>query len=320
MDLLDRLALFVRIVDAKSLSGAARSARLSLPAVSRSLRALERELDTTLVVRSTRRLHVTEAGTELHRRALRLLRDVDDTRAAVTGGTEVRGTLVVSASIAYGTTIVAPRLPALLTAHPKLELELRLDDGLASLVGDGVDVAIRAGFAPPDSTAFVAKQLASMRRMVVTSPRWLEKHRAPRTPRELSRHPCLLQVTTRGTVVGWELSNGTKSEIAEPSSRMRSHAPSVLRDLCIRGAGLAYLPDALVADALASGALVRVLESWQGPPIRTWAVYRAELRGTPRLEAFLDVLPRERASSARERKEAPEPRSPKKRSGRPTPR
>lgn len=70
MDLLDRLALFVRIVEAKSLSGAARASRLSLAAVSRSLRALERELDTTLVVRSTRRLHVTEAGTELHRRAL----------------------------------------------------------------------------------------------------------------------------------------------------------------------------------------------------------------------------------------------------------
>ena len=292
MDLLDRLALFVRIVEAKSLSGAARASRLSLPAVSRSLRALERELDTTLVVRSTRRLHVTEAGTELHRRALRLLRDVDDARAAVTGGTEVRGTLVVSASIAYGTSIVAPRLPKLLASHPKLELELRLDDGLASLVGDGVDVAIRAGFPPPDSTAFVAKQLAPMSRLVVAAPRWLEKHRTPRAPRDLSRHPGLLQVTTRGTAVTWELSSGSKSETVEPVSRMRSHAPSVLRDLCIQGAGLAYLPDALVADALASGALVRVLESWQGPPIRTWAVYRAELRGAPRLEAFLDVLPR----------------------------
>lgn len=318
MDLLDRLALFVRIVDAKSLSGAARASRLSLPAVSRSLRALERELDATLVVRSTRRLHVTEAGAELHQRAIRLLRDVADARDAVSGGSDVRGTLVVSASIAYGTSIVAPRLPEILAAHPKLEIELRLDDGLASLVGDGVDVAIRAGFPPPDSTAFVAKQLASMRRMVVAAPRWLEKHRAPRSPREVSRHPCLLQVTTRGTVVGWELSNGVKNEIAEPSSRMRSHAPSVLRDLCIQGAGLAYLPDALVADALTSGALVRVLESWQGPPIRTWAVYRAELRGTPRLEAFLDVLPREHGPSVDEGRAAAETRSAKKRSSRPT--
>ncbi|MBN8616987.1 MAG: LysR family transcriptional regulator, partial [Deltaproteobacteria bacterium] len=206
MDLLDRLALFVRIIEAKSLSGAARASRLSLPAVSRSLRALERELDTTLVVRSTRRLHVTEAGTELHRRALRLLRDVEDARSAVRGGTEVRGTLVVSASIAYGTSILTPRLPKLLAAHPRLELELRLDDGLASLVGDGVDVAIRAGFPPPDSTAFVARPLASMTRLVVASPAWLAKHRAPRTPRELARHAGLVQVTTRGTTVAWELS------------------------------------------------------------------------------------------------------------------
>jgi DNA-binding transcriptional LysR family regulator len=300
VDLLDRLTLFVRIVEAKSLSGAARAARLSLPAVSRSLRALERELETTLVVRSTRRLHLTEAGTELHRRALRLLRDVDDTRAAVRGGPEVRGTLVVSASIAYGTTIVAPRLPGLLAAHPLLEIDLRLDDGLASLAGDGVDVAIRAGFPPPDSTAFVARPLASMARVVVASPRWLAKNRAPRTPRDLARHSCLLQVTTRGTSVAWELSRGETKETVDVKSRMRSHAPSVLRDLCIEGIGPAFLPDALVASALASGALVRVLEAWQGPPIDTWAVYRAELRGAPRLEALLGVLPRLRSATANE--------------------
>lgn len=291
MDLLDRLALYVRIVEAKSLSGAARASRLSLPAVSRSLRALEEELDTTLVVRSTRRLHVTEAGQELHRRALRLLRDVDDARSAVRGDDDVRGTLVVSASIAYGTSIVTPRLPKLLATHPRLALELRLDDGLASLVGDGVDVAIRAGFAPPDSTAFVARPLASMTRIVVASPAWLAKHRAPRTPRELARHAGLLQVTTRGTTIAWELTNGDATQTVETKSRLRSHAPSVLRDLCIEGVGLAYLPDALVTDALSSGALVRVLSPWQGPPIQTWAVYRAELRGAPRLEAFLDVLP-----------------------------
>lgn len=302
MDLLDRLALFVRIIEAKSLSGAARASRLSLPAVSRSLRALERELDTTLVVRSTRRLHVTEAGTELHRRALRLLRDVEDARSAVRGGTEVRGTLVVSASIAYGTSILTPRLPKLLAAHPRLELEVRLDDGLASLVGDGVDVAIRAGFPPPDSTAFVARPLASMTRLVVASPAWLAKHRAPRTPRELARHAGLVQVTTRGTTVVWELSSGSQTETVEIACRLRSHAPSVLRDLCIEGVGPAYLPDALVADALASGALVRVLEPWQGPPIQTWAVYRAELRGTPRLEAFLDVLPHRAAATTPKRR------------------
>jgi DNA-binding transcriptional LysR family regulator len=304
MDLLDRLALFVRILDAKSLSGAARASRLSLPAVSRSLRALEQELDTTLVVRSTRRLHVTEAGTELHRRALRLLRDVEDARSAVRGGTEVRGTLVVSASIAYGTSILTPRLPKLLAAHPRLELEVRLDDGLASLVGDGVDVAIRAGFPPPDSTAFVARPLASMTRLVVASPAWLAKHRAPRTPRELARHAGLVQVTTRGTTVAWELSSGAQTETVETACRLRSHAPSVLRDLCVEGVGLAYLPDALVSDQLASGALVRVLEPWQGPPIQTWAVYRAELRGMPRLEAFLDVLPHRAAAATRPKRRA----------------
>lgn len=293
MDLLAAMATFVRVVEGKSLSSAARALRLSLPAVSRQLRALEEDLGATLVVRSTRRLHVTEAGSELYRRAVRLLRDADEARATMRSRTGVAGTLVVSASIAFGSTILVPRLPRLLAAHPDLTIELRLEDHFASLVGDGVDLAIRAGSPPPDSTAYVAHPLSTMTRIVVASPRYTKRAKALRKPSDVTRHPCLLQVTTRGAEIGWVLARGDHTELPPVTSRFRSHAPSAIRDVAIGGAGLAYLPDALVAGALAEGSLVRVLPEWSGPPLGTWAVYRAELRGSARVRAFLAALPRD---------------------------
>src|SRR3954469_1448994 len=102
MDLLAQMATFVSVVDGKSLSAAARAQRISLPAVSRQLRALEADLGASLIVRSTRSPHVTDAGRRWYEHCARVLRDVDEARAAVRPTTAVRGTLVVSASLTFG--------------------------------------------------------------------------------------------------------------------------------------------------------------------------------------------------------------------------
>src|SRR6476469_1159041 len=137
MDLLDQMATFVRVVEGKSLSAAARAQRLSLPAVSRQLRALEEELGATLVVRSTRRLHVTDAGRAWYEQSLRVLRQVEEARASVRGTGAVQGTLVVSASLTFGSMIIVPRLAKLAEKHPELTIDLRLEDQLIDLVGEG---------------------------------------------------------------------------------------------------------------------------------------------------------------------------------------
>lgn len=294
MDLLAQMATFVRVVDGKSLSAAARAQRLSLPAVSRQLRALEAELGASLIVRSTRRLHVTDAGRRWYEDCVRILRDLDEARAAVRSAKAVRGTIVVSASLTFGSVLIVPRLAALAEQHPQLAVHLRLEDQLVDLVGDGIDLALRAGSPPPDSTAYVAQPVFSMKRVVVAAPRLLRKHGTPREPRQLARVPCLVQVTPAGMEVRWQLVRDADEPAVtttEVTSRIRTNAPVALRDLAVGGAGFAYLPDWLVADDVAHGRLRRVLPDWASAPIWAWAVYRAELRGAPRVRAFLAAMP-----------------------------
>ncbi len=290
MNLLDQMATFVRVVDGKSLSAAARAQRLSLPAVSRQLRALESDLGAVLVVRSTRSLRVTEAGQRWYEHCVRVLRSIDEARESVRERRGVEGHLVVSASLTFGSQFIVPRLRALAERHPRLTVDLRLEDALVDLVGEGVDVAVRAGSPPPDSTAFFAQPLFAMQRVLVASPAWLRKHGAPRAPRELVRCDCLVQVTPAGTVVRWALERGGEQTTPDVRGRLRTNAPSALRELAIDGAGIAYLPDWVVEAAVNEGRLRRVLPGWASPPIWAWAVHRAELRGAPRLRAFVDAV------------------------------
>jgi DNA-binding transcriptional LysR family regulator len=294
MDLLAQMATFVSVVEGKSLSAAARAQRLSLPAVSRQLRALEADLGASLIVRSTRRLRVTDAGQEWYAHCRRVLGQVEEARQSVRGKRGAQGRLVVSASLTFGSQVIVPRLPELAARHPHLVLDLRLEDQLVDLVGEGVDLAVRAGPSPPNSTSVVAQPIFGMQRLLVAAPRWLRKHGAIREPEELAHNACLIQVTPAGTVIPWSLTHEgriSQTKTVEVRGQIRTNAPSALRDLAVAGAGVAYLPDWLVAPDLESGALRRVLPEWSSTSIMAWAVYRAELRAAPRVRAFLDMLP-----------------------------
>lgn len=311
MDLLTRMQTFVSIVEGKSLSAAARTQGLSLPAVSRQLSALEAELGGVLIVRSTRSLHVTEAGQAFYGHAVSVLRELELARAAVAPGSGAVGRLVVSASLTFGQLQIVPRLAEFARHHPHLQLDLRLEDQLVDLVGEGVDIAVRAGTAPPNSTAYMAQRLLETRRVLVAAPAYLRKHGTLRALEQLRVRSCLVQVTLSGQVIRWVLQyTGREPQVrkgdrprtgqaevnpAEPRAvdvrpAMRCNAPLALCDLALSGAGIAYLPEFVVAQALASGRLKRVLGEWSSPPLFVSALYRAELRQAPRVRAFLDMF------------------------------
>lgn len=290
MDLLTQMATFVRVVDGQSLSAAARALRLSLPAVSRQLSALEAELGTPLIVRSTRRLHVTDAGRRWYEHCIRVLRQVELAREEVREDGSVSGSLVVSVSLTFGQAFVVPRLKQLSARHPRLTIDLRMEDRFVDLVGEGVDLAVRAGTPPPDSTAYIGQSMLSMRRILVAAPRWLRKHGTPREPQGLARVDALIQITPAGVPVRWLLQRKDRTHTAHVEGTLRVNAPLALRDLAVAGAGVAYLPDWLVREDLENGRLRRVLPAWASPPVEAWAIYRAELRGAPRLHAFLQAL------------------------------
>jgi DNA-binding transcriptional LysR family regulator len=174
-----------------------------------------------------------------------------------------------------------------------LSVDIRLEDQLVDLVGEGVDVAIRAGSPPPDSTAYVAHPILSMERVLVAAPRWLRKHGTPRRPEQLATREALVQVTPAGNVVRWALRRDGVGEarILDVRGPIRTNAPLALRTLALDGLGIAFIPDWLVAEDIAAGRLRRVLPEWSSGAIPAWAVYRTELRGSPRLRALLEALP-----------------------------
>lgn len=288
MDALDQMRSFVRIVDAGSLSGAARGRGLSLAAVSRQLAALEDDLGATLIVRSTRRLQVTPSGRRWYGHCARLLRELDDARADVAETTEPRGTVVVSAPVTLGLAHVAPRLAQLARRHPHLEIDLRLEDQVVDLIGDAVDIAVRGGVAPPDSTSVIAHPVLEFRRVVVAAPSYLRRTGVPRRPADLAQHDGLIQIGPRGPLSRWQFTRGGETCEVTPRVRLRSTAPIVLREWAKQGTGIALISEWLIDGETRD--LRRLFADWTTPAVHAWAVHRIELRGAPRIRATLAAL------------------------------
>ncbi|HEY3665852.1 MAG TPA: LysR family transcriptional regulator, partial [Polyangiaceae bacterium] len=167
------MTTFVRIVDAGNISRAARALGLSVAMASRHLRWLEKELGAPLLRRTTRRVDLTEAGLEFVTRARAILAGIEEAKSVIRPGRGVSGRVVLSVPTTLGLERIAPLLPALLDEHPRLRVEIRFEDRAVDLIEDGIDIAVRAGRAPPDSPFFAARRLASFERVLCASPKLL---------------------------------------------------------------------------------------------------------------------------------------------------
>ena len=287
VDLIEQMRTLVCIADAGSLSAAGRILRRSVPAVSRQLRALERDLGCTLVSRTTRRLALTEAGERFLERCRRVLREVEEARACASPSHAIGGSLVATAPVTLGLGMVSPALPALAARHPALVIDLRLEDRAAQFVGEGVDVAFRASAAPPDSTAIIAHRLWSWRRVAVASPTYLRRRGTPASPEAITAHAGLMHVPGDGGLGRWHFAREGKHLTVEPRSVARSSTLQVLLDGARAGMGLALLPDWLVAADLHAGHLRAVLSGWETELVVLSALHSVDLRGSTTVRAFV---------------------------------
>jgi DNA-binding transcriptional LysR family regulator len=281
MDRLDELAIFVRIVEEGSLARAASRLRRSPPAATRALAALEDRIGVRLVDRTTRRLAPTEAGRALYEKALRLTGDYE---AATAGARDapVRGLLRITAPVQFGRRHVAPVLTRFLDAHEGVEAELLLNDRNIDLIDEGVDVALRIG--PLADSMLTARLVGHVRRLWVASPAYLKRRGFPRAPSDLAHHEAIL-----GTLRGnreWRFA-GLR---AAPRLMGRLRVDDVETRLrAVReGRGVAQLLSYQVADELASGKLVRLLQAWEGAPLPVSLVTKGRAHRAPKIDAFLD--------------------------------
>lgn len=287
MNALQDMQLFVATVEAGSFTAAAERLGLSKQFVSRRLAGLEARLGVRLLIRTTRRLSVTELGREYHVRACGILDAVAETEDAIgSGSRQPRGTLRLAAPMSFGTLHLSPLIPRFLARCPDVRLELDLNDRTVDLIGEGYDMAIRIG-ALPDST-LVARRLAGARLVTCCSPGYLHGRGAPARPEALGEHDCLPYGHARATE--WIYRRDGEPVVVPVSGRLRVNNGELARDAAIAGFGLTQLPTFIVGAALASGALVSVLDAYAPLPGGVYAVYPQHRQAFLAIRAFADFL------------------------------
>ena len=286
MGQLDRLRLFVAVADHGSFVAAARELRVSPTIASRAIKALERELGTALLLRTTRSVRLTSEGAAFLERCRHALAELDEARREIEGGvTEPSGLLVVTAPTVLGRIHVRPILVNLLRNYPKLRLRLLLTDRLVHLVEEGVDIAIR--IAELADSTFLTARLGTVRRVLVASPDYLARRGTPTTPAALSDHDLLL---FEGFAPAGDLHLAPSyPPISCRNPRFETNSVEATIDATLDGCGIAQLVSYQVAEAVAAGRLVLLLEDYAPPPIPVSAVFLANRQRSPSVRAFLDA-------------------------------
>jgi len=261
---LEGLAIFAKVVEARSFAAAAADLQLSKATVSKAVTRLEERLGTRLLNRTSRRLALTDAGRVLVERAARILHDgeaaEDDT---LTQSTNPRGVVRLAAPMSFGLRWIAPILPEFLAAYPEVSIDLHLSDAAVDIIGDGFDMALRIAVMPDSS--LVARRLCPITRYVVGAPSYFKKHGRPTHPLHLADHLCF-GYAYMATPDTWHFTHkdGEKAAI-RPSGPLRVNNGDAVMPALLDGVGLALLPEFFLGDALAEGRLEIVLKDWTIP-------------------------------------------------------
>lgn len=294
MDTLRAMEIFVRIVDAGSLTRAADAMNLSAPSVVRALAALERRVDTRLLNRTTRRIALTDEGREYYERCKRVLADIDEAHAALSARRRApRGRIRITSSVMFGRLHVAPLLAEFLVKHAEVQADLLLLDRVVDLLEEGLDLAVRIG-KPPDSS-LVAVQVGSTQRVACAAPAFVAKHGVPRQPESLRELPCVL---FGGLAAGGEFlfEHDGKSLRVAVQARLATNQIDAAIEACARGLGLGQFLHYQVEPLLASGKLVRVLSKFEPDAVPIQLLYPQTRLLSANVRAFVDwAAPRLRA-------------------------
>ena len=278
MDKLRGMETFVAVVECGSFTGAAARLEMSAVMVGKYIALLEGQLGTRLLERNTRRQSLTDAGRVYFDEARRVLEQVANAERSVERlRLAPAGTLRVSAPVSFGASIIAPLTASFLQAWPEVRVELDLTNRMVDLVDEGIDLAIRIG--DIQRTDLVAKYLAPYRMAICAAPDYLARHGTPQTPADLAGHQCLSHTV-------WTARNEWRLPGAAEEVRWKRDA--VLR--CNDGYALRM---AAVAEDLANGRLVRILQNYTPEPRPIHLLWRQDLRPLPKLTRFVEHLLKE---------------------------
>lgn len=287
---LQQFLAFAQTARRGSFAAAARDLASAPSTLAKSVARLEGTLGVKLFHRTTRQVSLTADGERLFHRCERVLEEFEALQADAAGTRAApSGTLRVDLPITYGRRYVLPILAALVREHPGVTLEVRLQDRFADLVRDGIDLAVRMGELRDSS--LVARRIDSQQLVMVASPDYLAAHGMPRRIEDLAAHRAVaFRLPSSGRSRPWQLRQGRRIVELHPTQTVQLTDTEALGDAARLGLGLCQLPDNIVPDALASGALVEVLKAHRPPAMPISAVVPSGRLVPPRVRVTLDAL------------------------------
>jgi DNA-binding transcriptional LysR family regulator len=280
---IEDIQAFVAVADAGGLTPAAGRLGVSKSIVSRRIARLEKSLKTQLLTRTTRGAALTEAGATFREHASRISAEADAARDAVSPDGKVRGRLRVAMPLSFGPVHFAPVLAELASRHPELEIQASYSDRMVDLAAEGFDAAIRLGML--DDSSLVARRIASFGGRLVASPAYLQKHGTPRTPDDLLSHAAVNRINDE-----WPLTHNGETIKVRPHARYTADNGAALVPAVLAGLGIALLPDFLINDHVASGAMVTLLPDYPMPEAGVYVVRPPGGGASCKVRVLIDIM------------------------------
>ena len=280
---IEDLHTFVEVADAGGISPAALRLGVSKSIVSRRLVRLEAELGVQLLARTTRGAALTEAGATFRDHAARVSAEIDAAKETILPSGDLRGHLRVAVPHSFGPTHFAPVLAEMARQHPQLHVRSSYSDRIVDLIAEGFDCAIRVGYLQDSN--LIARRIGPVYGKLVASPDYIKLHGAPETPEELVTHQALMQGTE-----GWLFMDGDKIVTVQPQGRFKADNATALAAAAASGLGVAWLPDCITYDYVASGALVPIMTRYPPPPAGVYVVRPPGRHPARKLRVLTEML------------------------------
>jgi DNA-binding transcriptional LysR family regulator len=283
------MAVFRRVVEAKSFSAVARETNMSQSTVSKHIAALEERLGTKLLNRSTRSLKLTEAGQEYYQHCIRILNDFQEAEASVgKGKIKPTGNLRLSTSASFGRIFILPYLGEFLEPYPEINIDLLFDDEYVDLVKSGIDLAIRIG--PLADSTLIAKKIGSSPRVTDATPDYLVKHGRPKKPADLTKHNCLFHSLEKSPDLWYYNSTQEGDESIRVNGRFKASSPDAIFDATIAGLGISILPAWYVQQFIKQGKLKPILEDYKPTAYDIHAIYPERRFVAPKVKRMIEFI------------------------------
>ena len=288
-DEISDLRLLVAMVSAGSLSEAARRLQSSPPVMSRRLAAMERRLGVRLLARNSRRFALTEEGSLLHQRAVKILADIDEAEAeAATQGKEPRGMLRVGAPMQIGRRLIAPLIGCFADHYPEIQVTLVLSDAFQDLVEEELDVALTMG--PPGDPDLLMKRLLVSRRVICASPDYLARFGIPEKPEDLAAHNCIRKVRGRHIVNSWRFADRDGVRELRVNGSLSTNSGEVMHEWLLKGRGIGIKALWDIEEDLEQGRLIECLADYSYDRLELCASFVGRPYLLPRTRVFIDFI------------------------------